>query len=441
MSIGVAPKDVQYRFEYDSRYFLCNSGTLLREHKDTIMRMIEDAETGRYRDVLDFVDLVNEEPPYGVSMVDTYGLLHKEELLHYFHLLDYNLHPSIRIGYHSHNNFQLAYANTCEVIKRKARHAIIVDGTLYGMGKSAGNAPVELIAMYLNENYGKSYDLSQLLESIDTNILNIYHEKYWGYNLLYFLSASNDCHPSYISFLLDKKTLSVKAINEIVAQIPHNKKLDYDKSCIKELYIRHQKQYLQGAHSINALKSVIQGKTVLLLGPGTTVVDYREKIDAYITQNEPLVISTNFVSKFYKTQYIFISNAKRYSMLSTVFKRTDRSNLGVIATSNVTPVGDSFDYVLDYDQLLVDDSLIEDNAVIMLLNALSQCGPEKVVLAGFDGYSNDNKKNYYSNFMEFSFDHEYLTKVNSAVKEMLSKLSEHLDISFLTPSAYCSDKV
>lgn len=74
MSIGVAPKDVQYRFEYDSRYFLCNSGTLLREHKDTIMRMIEDAETGRYRDVLDFVIFMSREkdtlPPQAYKLIE-----------------------------------------------------------------------------------------------------------------------------------------------------------------------------------------------------------------------------------------------------------------------------------------------------------------------------------------------------------------------------------
>lgn len=392
------------------------------------------------RDILDFVDLVNEEPPYGVSMVDTYGLLHKEELLHYFHLLDYNLDPSIRIGYHSHNNFQLAYANTCEIIKRKARHSVLVDGTLYGMGKSAGNAPVELIAMYLNENYGKNYDMSQLLEAIDTNILNIYKEKYWGYNLLYFLSASNDCHPSYISYLLDKKTLSVKAINQIVADIPEEKKLNYDKACINALYINYQKQYLQGEHSVHALKSVLEGRKVLLLGPGKSVIEFRDKIDEYIAQNDPVVITTNFVPKHYKAQYIFISNAKRYSMLSTVFKRME-NHIGVIATSNITPVGDPFEFVLNYELLLDEDYRIEDNSMIMLLKALSQCEPEQVVLAGFDGFSEDSRKNYYSDFMEFSVDYAYLTEVNAAIREKLPKLQASMDISFLTPSMYETDHV
>ena len=40
------------------------------------------------RDILDFIDLVNEQPPYAVSMVDTYGLLQKEDLLRYFFLTE-----------------------------------------------------------------------------------------------------------------------------------------------------------------------------------------------------------------------------------------------------------------------------------------------------------------------------------------------------------------
>lgn len=390
------------------------------------------------RDILDFIDLVNENPPYGVSMVDTYGLLHKEDLLHYFHLLDYNLDPSIRIGYHSHNNFQLAYANTCEIIKRKAHHNILVDGTLYGMGKSAGNAPVELIAMYLNENYCKQYEISQLLEAIDTNILKIYQEKYWGYNLLYFLSASNDCHPNYINYLLDKKTLSVKAINQIVEKIPDHKKLNYDKACIDTLYINYQKQYLQGEHSIQALKALLEGKEILILGPGKTLVTHQSEIDSYIAQNNPVIITANFVPKHYKTQYIFISNAKRYSMLLTDFKHLE-DRIGVIATSNITAVGNPFDFVLSYDLLLDEDHRIEDNAMIMLLKALDQCEPKNVVLAGFDGFSKQHKNNYYNEFLEFAFDQKRLSEVNQAIKERLPKLQECMDISFLTPSLYSQD--
>ena len=64
------------------------------------------------RDILDFCHAANRMQPYGVGIVDTYGLMHKEQMWHYFGLLDSNLDESIAIGYHSHNNFQLAYSNT-----------------------------------------------------------------------------------------------------------------------------------------------------------------------------------------------------------------------------------------------------------------------------------------------------------------------------------------
>ena len=72
------------------------------------------------------------------------------------------------------------------------------------MGKSAGNAPIELIAMYMNDNLGKSYNISQILEAIDSNILQFYHPATWGYNMFYYIAASNDCHPNYVRYLMEK---------------------------------------------------------------------------------------------------------------------------------------------------------------------------------------------------------------------------------------------
>jgi 4-hydroxy 2-oxovalerate aldolase len=135
-------------------------------------------------DVIEFSKAVNKIRPFAISLVDTYGLMHKNQMFHYFGLLNEYLDPSISIGYHSHNNFQLAYANTIEMLKLSTDRDLLVDGTLYGMGKSAGNAPIELLAMHLNENYGKVYDISQMLEAIDSDILPIYEKHYWGYGLL-----------------------------------------------------------------------------------------------------------------------------------------------------------------------------------------------------------------------------------------------------------------
>ncbi len=119
----------------------------LKEKGYTIFVQPVSITTYTDREMLDLIDMVNELAPYA-----TYGLLHKDRLSKYFYLMDTNLAPKIAIGYHSHNNFQLAYANCIEIPAIKTNREIILDGTLFGIGKSAGNCGSELLAMYLNEN-------------------------------------------------------------------------------------------------------------------------------------------------------------------------------------------------------------------------------------------------------------------------------------------------
>ena len=107
--------------------------------------------------------------------------------MHYYNYADEFLIDTIGLGYHSHNNFQLAYANCVELLENPPQNRmLLIDGTLYGMGKGAGNAPIELLAMYMKEHFGKSYHLAQILEAIDTTILEIYRNVPWGYSFKFY---------------------------------------------------------------------------------------------------------------------------------------------------------------------------------------------------------------------------------------------------------------
>ena len=124
-------------------------------------------------EMLEYIQKINEIKPYAFSIVDTYGLLDNRKIAHYFDLFDNNLDPEIRVGYHAHNNFQLAFSNTVKFFNLYTKRALIADCTVYGMGKSAGNCPSELIAMHLNETCGTKYDLSQFLEILDADLLSV----------------------------------------------------------------------------------------------------------------------------------------------------------------------------------------------------------------------------------------------------------------------------
>lgn len=387
------------------------------------------------KEFLELIDLVNELEPFALSVVDTYGLLHQNHLMHYIELMDYNLNPCIGMGYHSHNNFQLGYSNCIEFINYKTDRMIIVDGTLYGMGKSAGNTPIELLAMYLNHNLEKKYDVSQLLEAIDSNIMSIYCQKPWGYNMFYYISASNDCHPNYVQYLMDKHTLSIKSINEILAKLEGEKKLLYDKGYIENLYSEYQNSILDDLDSIEMLYRELKGKDILVLGPGKNFINQNDKILEVIAKKSPVIIAINFVPKEIKIDYLFLSNSKRYVQLATKLTSIHK-DIPVIATSNVTSTKGTFKYTLDYSSLLDINSEIQDNSFVMFMTAGVRIGIKHIYAAGFDGYSLTDGHNYFKSSMEYPFNKISAENVNNQVKNKLQELKDKLKIEFVTDSIY-----
>lgn len=386
-------------------------------------------------EMMNLIRLANEVKPYAVSMVDTYGLMHQNNLKHYFDLLDKNLDSSIGMGYHGHNNFQMAYANCIEMLSYKTKRMILVDGSIYGMGKSAGNAPIELVAMHMNDAYGKKYSISQFLEAIDANIMDFYKPSTWGYNMFFFLAASNDCHPNYVSYLMDKRTLSVKSINELLGRLEGEKKLLYDQNYIEQLYFEYQNNEVNDEDDIEKLTKKLSGKKILLLGPGVNVKKEKENIGGFIDEYHPVVISINFISDEFRPDYIFLSNAKRYVQLSTVLSQ-EKMDFEVISTSNVTKTSGQFEYALNYSSLIDESADIIDNSFIMLLKVMSQIGAREIFLGGFDGYTGGGYKNYINPNMEYKFDNEQAQNVNIYVKKMLKQFEKDFTIKFITSSLY-----
>lgn len=383
-------------------------------------------------DIIKLAKLVNSIHPFAVSIVDTYGLMHEEQVHTYFSWLDRYLDSGISIGYHSHNNFQLAYSNTLEIINMETTRDIVVDGTLYGMGKSAGNAPLELLAMYLNDNCGKSYDINQILEAINSEILPIYEEHYWGYNLFFYIAARNKCHPNYVKYLMNKKTLSLKDVNVILGKIEDAYKLRYKEDYIEAIYGEYVLDNIDDTECVDALKQILADKKILVLGPGKSVLKSVSEIKEYIHNHHPLVISTNFVPNDVEINAVFISNPLRYNL---IIPKIIDSKVVVIGTSNVTPVGRQFDYTVRYD-LLIARNTIWDNSLAILLNLFKKIGTTDVALAGFDGFKEDMVENYVDPDFDLSRSYEYLQMVNACMTTMIKDIRKTMKVTFVTDSLY-----
>ncbi len=384
------------------------------------------------------VDMVNDLSPEAMSMVDTYGLLHEGNLLHYFDLMDGRLDKHIKMGYHAHNNFQLGYSNSIALMERNMakpeaeRRTLVVDGSSFGMGKGAGNAPIELLAMYMNSHFGRNFDISQMLETIDVSIMNIYLKLPWGYSLKYFLAASNDCHPNYVQHLMQKRTLSVKSVNEILDSIAPKEKLAYNAEHIEALYREYQQNEINDDRALEGLSGELAASPVLVLGPGKTIQTQKSDIQAFVAKNKPVVIAINYEPEDIYADYIFVTNAKRYVTLEGHL--TGRAK--IIATSNITRARGSFDYQVDYGSLIDPNFEIPDSSLIMLMRLFTKLGVTSVNLAGFDGYTSNSGDNYFNIAMEYAFVKDIADTLNDYTKKALGELSKSLDITFLTKSHY-----
>ena len=146
---------------------------------------IQPMITLRYTDaeLLDFVDLVNKELPdaSGFYIVDSFGEMRPNDMSRMLNLVDHNLLQSMTLGFHSHNNLQLSYSNAIALLQFPTTRDLMLDCSIMGMGKGAGNLNTELLLEHLNLFYGKKYKTEPLLEVIDKVINQLHDEFYWGY--------------------------------------------------------------------------------------------------------------------------------------------------------------------------------------------------------------------------------------------------------------------
>lgn len=118
-------------------------------------------------EINDLINSVNELMPHALYIVDSFGVLLPKEVIYYANIFEARVNDSITIGFHSHNNKQLSVANSIVFIDEMSRN-IIVDSSIYGMGRGAGNLNTEIMLDYINNHFEEQkYDGLRLLSIID----------------------------------------------------------------------------------------------------------------------------------------------------------------------------------------------------------------------------------------------------------------------------------
>ena len=192
---------------------------------------VQPARVDQYShdEFIEMIKLFNQLDPMAVYIVDSFGTQNKMALMEYIDHADKYLKEGIALGYHGHNNLQQAFGTAEAFVELGLDRDIIVDASIYGIGRGAGNLNLELFAKYLNEIKGKSYLIAPILEIYDRYVSKIYEECPWGYSLPFYLTALHRCNPNYASYYGIELNLTITEIDCILNNLSEEDRIIYKK--------------------------------------------------------------------------------------------------------------------------------------------------------------------------------------------------------------------
>lgn len=181
------------------------------------VEMIEDAKAKGYEvtcnimaisnaqesDVAQALEMVGKSSVDGIYIVDSYGSLFPEQIRRITELyMEVGEKYDKYIGMHAHNNQQLAFANTIEAA---ANGASLLDATMMGMGRGAGNCAMELLLGFLKN---PKFNLFPVLKFLESYMVPLKQSGVvWGYDIPYLLTGHLNQHPSAaIDYMKSEKT-------------------------------------------------------------------------------------------------------------------------------------------------------------------------------------------------------------------------------------------
>lgn len=162
--------------------------------------------------------LINESVVDFVYIVDSYGSLKPTDMSYLVDKFQEHL-PNKRLGVHAHNNLQLAFANT---LLAAGKGVELLDSSVYGMGRAAGNCNTELLVTELQNT---KYNVRPVLDMIEKYMIPMREEVEWGYIIPYMITGVLDEHPRSAMALRnsDKKDQCVDFYDQLTTPEMANK--------------------------------------------------------------------------------------------------------------------------------------------------------------------------------------------------------------------------
>jgi 4-hydroxy 2-oxovalerate aldolase len=223
--VGRCDYKTDIRPKSESPISLIRVATYLHQMPEAL-EMIDDAKNKGYEvscnimaistsqeaDIRSALDMLASSPVDIIYLVDSFGSLYPEQIKRLSNLYkEYTQKSGKILGMHAHNNQQLAFANTIEALDNGVDW---LDATYAGMGRGAGNCPMEnLLGLFSNTKY----DIFPALQFTESHMEPLKEAGLqWGYDTPYLLTGIHNQHPrSAISYIKSGRKDIAKFYTEI----------------------------------------------------------------------------------------------------------------------------------------------------------------------------------------------------------------------------------
>jgi 4-hydroxy 2-oxovalerate aldolase len=324
------------------------------------------SKINKNNDFYEYLTTINEHVDI-LNLVDSYGSIYPEKLKEL--ILEIKCKSNISLGFHGHNNLELAFINTLTAINLGIDY---VDSTILGMGRGAGNLKTELILTYLKSNQIIDIDLNPLGKLSDTfkPLLDKYN---WGTNLAYMVSGGYSLQQKNV---MDALEIDRYSLSGIISHIKNGEDTILAK-------LTNDKQF----------------KSSIIIGGGNSIKNHIDAILRYLSANHEILVihSTSKYIRYFEniknTQYFAVAGDELLKLDSSI-KYIEKYILEPTPRKIKTRFDDTNNFYELKNISFIDKYF--DSPLTISLQIMITMNIQNINLIGFDGYKElKSKKELY----------------------------------------------
>ena len=414
-------------------------------------------------EIKEIISLLYDSRVENIIVADSFGSLLPNQLASLVELLKKGTGKTI--GYHAHNNLELGFANAIKAVESGAR---IIDGSIYGMGRGAGNLPLEVILSYIYHHEKGYINMIPLLELIEDEFIELKKTLNWGYDLHYLLSGMLKCHPNYASVLLNEYKMNMRDVWSTLIRVSAKKPIKFDKRILEEA-LSEREQGLAGDSEPKKVdfSTIVPdsghleapsylnrhvGRDFLVLAQGPSLKENLNEIKDFAKKHDLIVLGANYLQGLVVPDYHAFNDLDRFSRYVEFADPKSKLLVGAYISENIVKrytdrefetIQYADDPGLSFD---IKDGVIQTNCgtiSILLIGVAMVMGARNIYVAGLDGYKrvDGSATHFYEEKKKVPKGFE-LESLHNICEKYLSEIREYQtangmnQFTLITPTSY-----